>query len=311
IEADSTIESTAIDGGIAGFIDINTKEFNIRDNSKLTVSSPSGQAGNLDITADNLLLNQSILAADTGISENSEGANITLDIKNLFMMSDNSSISAQAYNFANGGNITINNPQGFVIGLPFDNSDIVANADKGNGGNIDITTQNIFGLASRKQRTPKSDITASSKFGLNGEVIINQLNVNPASALGELPSTLVGTTGIKARCAASNGNNFVVSGKGGLPQSPDDLFNGKTTATELFDLLPTEQVLSNVRNDNNKVNHIIIDNPTKKINQILEATGFVVDDEGNVMLVAQIPQDNLQNSLLPSVDCESFSAVIK
>ena len=48
----------------------------------------------------------------------------------------------------------------------------IANANQGNGGNIDITTQNIFGLVFREKKTPKSDITASSKFGLNGEVTV-------------------------------------------------------------------------------------------------------------------------------------------
>ena len=36
------------------------------------------------------------------------------------------------------------------------------------GGNINITTQGIFGLEFREELTPESDITASSKFGVNG-----------------------------------------------------------------------------------------------------------------------------------------------
>jgi len=290
-------------GGIAGYARISTSNFTISDGAKVSVSSPSGQAGSLDIAADKLSLNQGILIAETGIGEGLSGANITLDIKNLLIMSNNSFISAEAFNAANGGNITINNSNGFIIGLLFENNDISANANQGNGGNIDITTQNIFGLTFREQQTPKSDITASSKFGLDGEVTVNQLNVNPASSLVELPSTLVGTTGIKAGCAASNGNNFIVRGKGGLPQSPDDLFSGETTITELFDLVTTEQTASNIRNDFSDVN------VGNKHNQIVEATGWIVDTDGNVTLVAKRPDRNLQNSLTSSVDCENFSAI--
>ena len=294
-----SVQST--EGGIAGSIAVNTSQFSINDEAQVTVSSPSGQAGNLDITVNNLFLTKSVLTAETGVGDGSEGANITLDIKDLLLMRNNSLISAAAFDNANGGNITINNDQGFVIGLPFENSDIIANADKGNGGDIDITTQNIFGLVFREKNTAKSDITASSKFGLNGEVTVDQLNVNPASGLVELPSTLVGTTGIKAGCSASNGNNFVVSGKGGLPQSPDDLFSGNTTYTDLLDLVPTQQAASNI---SDKKSDVSIENQK---NQIVEATGWIVDADGNVIFVAKMPEVNREQSGLSQVSCESFS----
>jgi len=298
-----SVQSTS--GGTAGSVEVSTKQFDINDEARITVSSPSGQAGNLEITADNLFLTQGILTAETGVGDGSEGANIILNIKDLFWIQNDSLISAEAFDTANGGNITINNSQGFVIGLKYENSDITANATLGNGGNIDITTQNIFGLTFREEKTSYSDITASSQFGLNGQVTVNQLNVNPAADLIELPSTLEGAGKIQAGCAASNGNNFVLSGKGGLPQSPDDLFSGKTTVTELFDLVATEESSSDIRNENNNVN---VENPK---NKIVEATGWVVDDEGSVIFVAKMPENNSQISVVSSVNCENFSAVSK
>ncbi|MCJ8281295.1 MAG: filamentous hemagglutinin, partial [Rivularia sp. ALOHA_DT_140] len=121
----------------------------------------------------------------------------------------------------------------------------------------------------REGKTSYSDITASSQFGLNGQVTVNQLNVNPGTDLIELPSTLEGADKIQAGCAANNGNNFVVNGKGGLSQSPDDLFSGKITVTELFDLVSIEESLSNIRNENSKIS---VDNPKIKI---VEATGWI------------------------------------
>ncbi len=295
-----SVQSTQ--GGIAGSVTVNTSQFNINDRAQITVSSRSGQAGNLEITADNLFLNQGILTAETGVGENLEGANITLDIKDLLWMQNDSLISAEAFDTANGGNITINNSEGFAIGLKFENSDISANATIGNGGNIDITTQNIFGLEFRDRKTSYSDITASSKFGVNGHVTVNQLNVNPASGLIELPSTLVETGKIKAGCAASAGNNFVISGRGGLPQSPNDLFNGNTTLVDLIDLVPTDSAApSNIKNDLSDVN---VDNQKK---QIIEATGWVVDADGNIHFVAQKPEITSQDSGIDSVSCEDFN----
>ncbi|KST65761.1 two-partner secretion domain-containing protein [Mastigocoleus testarum] len=313
----STITSEARNSGIAGTLIINTNQF-IINNSQLNVSSPSGQAGGLSIMADNLYLNKSELTAETGVRKGADGANINLKIKDLLWMENESLISAKAWNNANGGNITINNSEGFVIGLPFENSDVIANAKEGNGGNIKVNTQNIFGLVFRQQRTAKSDITASSKFGVNGQVTVNQLNVDPSSGLVELPSNLEETTKIKSGCATSAVNNFIVSGKGGLPQSPDDLFTGKTTNTELFDLVPNDsQISSNISASNRNINAEEQKNQVPKQNQvleknkILEATGLVFDADGNVELVARIPEFNSHHSGIYSVSCKDFSAVSK
>ncbi len=308
----------ASQGGIAGSITVNTNQFTIGDEAKVTVSSPSGQAGNLEITANDLFLDRGRLTAETGIGDSAEGANITLTIQDLLRMDNESLISAEAFGTANGGNITINNPEGFVIGLSFENSDISANANEGNGGNIDITTHNIFGLIFREQKTSESDITASSKFGVNGQVTVNQLSVDPISGLVELPSNLEGKTKIKSGCAAARGNNFIVSGKGGLPQSPDDLFTGEIPNTELFDLVPSNsQISSNISPSNrnlnaeNHRNQVPERNLVLEKNKIVEATGLVFDADGNVELVAQIPKINSHNSGIYSVSCKDFSPVSK
>ncbi|KST65740.1 two-partner secretion domain-containing protein [Mastigocoleus testarum] len=315
---ESRLSVKANNGETAGSATVNTSQLSVTDGAQINVSSPLGQAGNLEITADNLFLNRGTLTAETGVGESSEGANITLTIKDLLWMKNNSLISAEAFDTANGGNITINNPKGFVIGLPFENSDITANANKGKGGNIDITTQNIFGLVFREQKTPKSDITASSQFGVNGQVTVNQLNINPASGLVELPSNLEETTKIKAGCSAYAGNKFIVAGKGGLPQSPNDLFTGKTTHTELFDLvLSNSQAEANVYSLNSNLsvdkekNQVQNQNQNQNQNQIVEATGLIVDADGNMALVAKTPEVDSQYSGIPSLSCDNFSAFIK
>ena len=293
----------ASNGGEAGFIEANTNQFDVVDKSEINVSSKLGLAGYLEITAKDLFLNQGKLTAETGIGEGLESGNITLNIQNFLRIENDSLISAEAFDTANGGNITINNPQGFVIGLTFGNSDIIANANKGNGGNIDITTQDIFGLGFREQRTLKSDITASSKFGVSGQVTVNQLEENSAHKLIALPSTLVQNAKIQARCAASAGNNFTIRPKGGLPQSPNDLFDGNTILVELVDLVVTEESTSDIFAEN--MNLTNVDN---RENKIVEATGWVQDADGNLLFIAKA---TLEDSPISSASCEDFSATSK
>ena len=293
----------ASNGGTAGYIEANTNQFDVRDKSEINVSSKSGQAGYLQITANNLFLNQGKLNAETGIGEGSRTAEITLDIQNLLTLENNSLISAEAFNNANGGNITINNSDGFVIGLPFENSDIIANADKGNGGNIDITTQNIFGLISREKITPKSDITASSKFGVSGQVTLNQLNIDPSFSRINLPSTLSQEAKIQPGCAASGENEFIISGRGGLPQSPNNLFSGNAILFGLVDLVVSQAAASNSPINSKNPSRNTIDNQK---NQIIEATGWITDSKGNVIFVAKAPQATSKNSRASSTSCQNF-----
>ena len=67
--------------------------------------------------------------------------------------------------------------------------------------------------------TPNSDITASSQFGVNGIVEINDFNSNPNSALFELPTNLQKLSDqIVKGCGAYGGENrFTAVGRGGLP----------------------------------------------------------------------------------------------
>ena len=269
-----------------------------------------GLAGYLEITANNLFLSQAKLTAETGIGEGLESGNITLNIQDLLTAENNSLISAEAFDNANGGNITINNSQGFVIGLPFENSDIIANANKGNGGNIDIASQYIIGLEFREKITSQSDITASSKFGVSGQVTFNQLNVDPSFTLINLPSNLSQAVKIQSGCIAYAGNDFVIRGRGGLPQSPNNLFSGNTILAGLVDLILAETAASenynNYTNFNNR--NITTDN---QANQILEATGWITDADGNVTFVAKAPQSSSQKSGVSSASCQNFSTTNK
>ncbi|MEW6498038.1 MAG: S-layer family protein, partial [Cyanobacteriota bacterium] len=280
------ISASTAGEGRAGNIRITTEELNVNDSQVAVSSTGTGKAGELEVNAANIFLtNQGQLIATTA---SGEGGNIRLKVDDLLLMRDNSLISAEAQNNGNGGNININAT--CAIAVPSENSDIVANAFKGRGGNIDITAQGVFGLEFRRERTPLSEISASSKFGVDGAVVIDTPDVDPTRGLSELPENLTDSSNQIAQACSSQAraNSFVVTGRGGLPPTAREVLNptpgwidwrvagslgdGETRGTE-------ESLISQSP----------IQNPKSKIQNplpLIEATSWVIDSDGTVRLVA-------------------------
>ncbi|QXE22445.1 hemagglutination activity domain protein [Richelia sinica FACHB-800] len=296
----STVESAG--EGLGGSIDITAGSLSFSNTATVSVSAVRNQAGNIKITADKLFLNKSKLLAVTGANETTESGEISLFVKDLLLMRNNSGISAQAFNSAKGGNINIDANSGFVVALPLENSDIIANASKGNGGNINITTQGIFGLAARPQNTYKSDITASSEFGLNGEITINTLNIDPAKGLINLPVNFLDNKNqVSPSCGTNSGNQqnrFIVTGRGGVPSNPNELFTGANSLVDLVDLVD----LLPAQKNHQTVNMTSASSPTIPM---IQAQGWAVDAQGRVYLVAHTPSAN-PTVPQPQSACSSF-----
>ncbi|MEM1395030.1 MAG: filamentous hemagglutinin, partial [Cyanobacteria bacterium P01_H01_bin.150] len=176
----------AIPVGKSGNVDINTPILRVNNGGEVTVKNDgTGKGGELNINANSILLNSK--GKITASTLSGEGGNIDLQVKDGLILRGQGLISAEAGGTGNGGNIDINSP--VIVGV--ENSDIIANALQGNGGNIEINTQGLFGLNFRDNLTAESDITASSQFGVNGTVEINNPSVDPSSSLVELPSDVV------------------------------------------------------------------------------------------------------------------------
>ena len=269
----STISAFSNNNFSAGSVNITTDKINIRDRAEINVSNQgSGDSGNLNITASNLFIdNNGSLKADVN---GGEKGNINLNIDELTLLRRGSFIETNATGTSEGGNITINSP--IIAG--FENSDIIANAVEGNGGNIDITTSGIFGLKSRDELTLESDISASSEFGVNGTVNINNVNIDPSSGLVELPTELKDSSQkISQGCSSSSGNSFVATGRGGIPQNPNQSLNSHYSWSDIRDL----STLS--KNNNIDIDEI---SETPKKPAIVEATGFIRNKNGVIELVA-------------------------
>jgi filamentous hemagglutinin family protein len=319
IEANERIELTgtggllveAAEGGTAGDLNIRTEALIVADNAQVTVSSPEGQAGNLTVNTDTLFLDNGQLIADTAESDRGEGANIRLQVSDLLFLENNSQISANAGEAANGGNVIIDNRDGFIVAIPSENSDITANADRGDGGRVEIeATQGLFGIEFREQRTPLSDITASSESGNPGVVTINRPDVDPSRGLVELPETVVDPSEqIAQGCVPSEGavSQFVSTGRGGLPLSPDEPLRDRTTLTPEWVTLDSEEenavsapLSTRPTSDRSEASAISPDSPPA---EIVEADGWLVDAQGNIVLVAQAQSTDPVRSHLAPVPC--------
>jgi hypothetical protein len=113
-----------------------------------------------------------------------------------------------------GGDITIASPR-FVV---LNQSQILAQAERGNGGNIRITTDVYI-------ESIDSRVDASSVLGVDGLVVIEAPEVNTAVERAALRNEIV-DPGLLIRepCAArrtGEGGSFEVLGPEGVPRPPD------------------------------------------------------------------------------------------
>ena len=261
--------------GSAGGVTINTNRLIVRDGARVTVRNVGPRdGGTLQVNAGSIELDRE--ATLTASTASGEGGNIILQA-NYLQMRRNSNITTSAGGTGNGGNLTINSDA--IAAL--ENSDITANAIQGRGGNISISTSGIFGTGFRPQPTSESDITASSQFGLSGTVAITNPEVDTRSFLVELPQNVVDSSQqISSGCDPSQGNTFTVAGRGGLPENPSAALLGRAVWWDNRDLSNVSQIASLPAQNLPKS-----EPPT----EIVEATGWVINDRGQVELVAQKP----------------------
>jgi filamentous hemagglutinin family protein len=269
--------------GQGGTIEIEAREIEISGSSSLSVRASSlGNAGDIDVKTTNLFLDsRSEILAGTN---SSDGGNIFLKVDRILNLRDGSTISTTAgiaEDFGNGGNINID--AGFLIALPNENSDIIANAFRGNGGNITIATRAIFGLHSSSEITDTSDITSSSRLGIRGEVKIDNPEIDTSQGLILLSQQTIDLSrSVIQTCATSDAENrFTVTGKGGLPPQPQEIIFDGMTIEDLGDFNDLE---AQVAPENLETDGSIEEFASSS--QIVEAVGWQVNDRGKIVLVA-------------------------
>ncbi|MGL6341561.1 MAG: filamentous hemagglutinin N-terminal domain-containing protein, partial [Waterburya sp.] len=218
--------------------------------------------------------------------------------------------SAQATGNANGGNIGINTK--FIVAFP-GNNDILASAKQGQGGNINITADSLFGIAERPILSNlTNDINASSESNLDGNVTITTPEAAAIRGATQLQTNVIEAEQTTDNtCAASqateSSNTLVVRGKGGIPPEPKsplgaDIFSigGKMVGED-----GTESDESELeRSQATPVNSV--SSQVKPIytqhGAIYLARGIVKTEDGKVILTAY-PQSNTQRTPVVSRNC--------
>ncbi len=297
--------------GNAGTVNIEAAAVFIDDNASLATSNAGiGNAGDINITsASTSLTNKAFIFADT---TSGDGGNITLRSEDTILVRNNSNISTSAGKEGeggDGGNIIIDTSNLVTL----NNSNITANAFSGRGGQITINTKGIFG-ASQLTREEignindinkavrevflTSDVTAISQQGdpqLQGSVEINTPDVDPSSGLIELPENVVDAARLVASSCNRNNSQpsqFIVTGRGGLPPSPNEALGEEATWVDL-------RGTAGVQGRN-----IETPSPSKVTNPIIkEAQGWIINSKGEVELIAQAPTVTPQSSGLTQQQC--------
>ncbi|MDJ0747508.1 MAG: filamentous hemagglutinin N-terminal domain-containing protein [Xenococcaceae cyanobacterium MO_167.B27] len=264
----SSLFTRAEGTGNAGNLNITTPQLTVTDSGNINVSATgTGEAGTLTIDSQDITLNRGSLTAETRTGDQ---GNITLEQADILQLRNNSQITTNATEEATGGDITINSE---VIAL-LENSDITANAVRGRGGDIQITSQGIF-------QDSDSEITATSQLGIDGTVTLNTPDVDPASGLEELPSDVIDVTRLVAQnlCQQDKDSEFILTGKGGLAPSPSQTRSSNLSEVNLVEPAPfLENEQKQEANQAKKVENIA--------EAIVEARGWIVNEKGNVELVA-------------------------
>jgi filamentous hemagglutinin family protein len=304
--------------GAAGSLSIVAGQLSVRDGAAVSVQSlGTGAAGSINVVADSIALNTK--ATIDGTTESGIGGNINFLARDI-QLRNNSRITTDA-GAGSGGNITLNSD--ILVGR--NNSDITANAKSAEGGRVNVNVPNILGFAAagREQiksrlglsddqfaalqvsptsRLPTSDIAAisqSSGPALQGTVTFSASGVNPAQGLVELPQNIVdpATLIVANPCTKGTESAFTVTGKGGVPPSPDN-----TLSSAASQWTWVEEAGSSATDNVPDVK----DRATREFGEISDrevvpARGWVVNAQGEVMLVANQVAGQLDDGRRPPV----------
>ena len=284
--------------GRGGELRVNTRQFNIRDGAQVTVSSEgTGSAGSLFVDANQIYLdNQGRIRADTS----GGGGNISLRSP-LILLRNGSSISTNARGInIPGGNININTDN--LVAVPKENSDITANSEDFRGGNVTVRTNGIFGIDFREQLTPLSDITAtgvSSDF--SGTVNIITPGIDPTRGLAQLPTDVVDASdAIATACRDVQGSSFIVSGRGGLPPTPQQALGDDPRWRDWR----TPDVVSRQPNAPRYGSLPPSANSASTKSALVEVSGWVTLPDGKVVLTSSAPNMTSLNRWGQPVNCD-------
>ena len=314
IQDSAAVSSATFGQGLGGDVQLQANSISLTDSGRITSRSEgSSNAGNIAINLRDTL--QSSAGEIVATATQAGGGKVEITASDI-RLRNSSLISSSVFDSTGGGgNININSK----IFLALEDSDILANAVDGRGGNITIKSPvflaDIFtdGKAEAVGRNPgdfsrfrgndRVDISAEATgSGTSGTVILPTIDLT--RGLTQLPSDLVDAEGlIDRRCSpggAAQQSSFTVTGRGGLPPSPNEPLRGDAVTAEWISI-------NSEREKRDRPNPT--PNPTSTTpNQLVEAQGWVIGSNGQVILTAQAPTVIPQNPGLTFPSCQGSQA---
>jgi len=176
-----------------------------------------GDAGTITITAgDSIYLSNG--GRMTTQAESAGGGQITLKTAELLRIVNGEISSSVQYGAGNGGNLKLN-PQFIVL----ENGKILARAYEGDGGNMNITTTGIYRFGDETA----NPIDASSKLGIDGEIVVNSPDTDVSGLLLVLSTEMLNAADqMQPPCSsriAENMSSLAMVPSEGTSNAPDDL----------------------------------------------------------------------------------------
>jgi filamentous hemagglutinin family protein len=199
------------------------------------LSTGSGNAGSILVSGLNLTMTGGATISTEASTAN--GGNISVSVADVMQLVSSRISTSVKGSIGNGGNILID-PQLLIL----DDSQIIAQAVLGHGGNITIVAN---------QYLPSADslVSASSALGISGTIEIIDPHIDLNGTLVVLPSELRNAAEIfRDSCAARAGrprSSLTEAGRGGLPQDPEAMMLALYIADR--DVFPAGPILTGQR----------------------------------------------------------------
>ncbi|MBY0401354.1 hypothetical protein K2X89_13730, partial [Myxococcota bacterium] len=221
--------------GDAGEIRVTTRDLVLRDGAEISArpadATSQGEAGNLRFTiGDRLVMENATISTQ---SPNAAGGNIDLAVGGVLSMRSAAITTSVTSGAESGGNITLRpGPEALVLS----GSQIIARADAGAGGTIDLEAGTIL-------VDSDSAIDASSARGIDGVVLINGVEGNIVPEVAQLATPSADASSlVREPCAARRpgaSNRFVIDERPRLAADADDYLGASLSLALVGDGLRT------------------------------------------------------------------------
>ncbi|PPT09257.1 Putative hemagglutinin-related protein [Geitlerinema sp. FC II] len=247
---------------VGGTIAVDAERLEVRDGGTISVSSGGiSEPGNVQLQiGDRLRLDNRGRIAASSVTGN--GGNININARNIRLRRRSQmSAAGSPVDPTFDGNITLNTE---TLALLEGSQIVTSSADPQGGSNIEIRPwENDLVVL----QSPDSLINATGQLAIEGDIDVQQ---------PDLPEVdVVDAAAILATdpCATGRDSEFYITGRGGLPPNPESILPGDATWVDLRSPHTATPESTRTRDD--------------ETSQLVEAQGWYVNPEGNVVLSAQ------------------------